>query len=108
MVHSLVLVSTMFPLRLVPRGVVEKGVISQKRGIPRYMPCKHGIPCYIPRYMPCNHTTLYTTLYAVKYAGPPSLPPAAAAAAAARDSSALPYTQPPGISYIARSHFHYI
>ncbi len=39
-VYSVVLVSTMFALRLVPRGVAKKGVISKKRGIPRYIPHK--------------------------------------------------------------------
>ncbi len=39
-VHSVVLVFTMFALRLVPRGVPKKGVIGKKRGIPRYLPHK--------------------------------------------------------------------
>ncbi len=46
-VRNVVLVSTMFALRLVPRGVEKKGIISEKRGIPRYVPCKQ-----VPRYMP--------------------------------------------------------
>ncbi len=64
MVYSRVLVSTMFALRLVPRGVPKKGAISKKRGIPRFVPysmvyhviyhviCPASKPRYIPRYTP--------------------------------------------------------
>ncbi len=69
--HSLVLVSTMFALRLVPRGVAKKGVISKKRGMPcmrgtyhvicrrhrgtrgtYHAICPASMPRFIPRYMP--------------------------------------------------------
>ncbi len=58
MVNSLVLVYTMFALRLVPRGVAKRGVISKKRGIP----CIRGTyynSNYIPRYMPHTYPHLY-------------------------------------------------
>ncbi len=55
MVYSVVLVPTMFALRLVPCGVVKKGVISQKHGI-------------LPRFIPLIISTmLYTTFCALFY-----------------------------------------
>ncbi len=54
MAYSVVLVSAMFALRLVLRGVEKKWVISKKRGIPRFVPCKlqNYLPRYVPRYVP--------------------------------------------------------
>ncbi len=59
-VRSVVLVSTMFALRLVPRGVAKKGVISKKRGMPScraqngvYHVIYHVLrPARMPRYIP--------------------------------------------------------
>ncbi len=74
MVHNVVLVSTMFALRLVPRGVVKSIAISKKRGIPRYMPCKTSTTLYttqVPRYILRKYHVLYhviTTLYTKIYA----------------------------------------
>ncbi len=83
----MVLVSTMFALRLVPRGVVKKGVIRKKRGIPScrvynvvyhviyhvlYHVCTTFYTMYVPRSIPRMYhvlyhvcTTFYTTLYAM-------------------------------------------
>ncbi len=81
----------MIALRLVPRGVVKKGVINKKHGIPRLCPPSmvyHVNVVYV-YHVNVVYATLYTTLYAVKYPARPP-PAAAAAAAAARDRSALP------------------
>ncbi len=59
-VHNVVLVSAMFALRFVPRGVVKKGVISRKRGIPCNVPCKmvyHDI-----HHVLCPAMFMYTPL----------------------------------------------
>ena len=61
MVCIVVLVSTKFVLRLVPRGVPKRIAIRQKSGIPCYMLCKYG------RKSTMLCTTLYTMLCAQLY-----------------------------------------
>ncbi len=76
MVHNVVLDPTMFALRLVPHGVVKKGLLTKNGGYQVMCPAnKYHIICHVicPASMP--HYTVYTTLYPPSPPLPPPLSP---------------------------------